>query len=172
MKKNKILLLPFLVFLMISLACEFSPFPEKKKIVESVSFPAKYTDKVAIKTWNECDTQASAVFTAFVDNTCVLEVTYPNAYQNFEGLTPGDAGYGACKPAGDTQGWYIYGNFDESSHVCAFTYCNDKTNYYAEGSLSFDSTLAYTSEGIECFVRDDGKRQIAVTRAKLYPATP
>ena len=129
---------------------------------EELYYPREFYGAAAIKTWNVCDTSASLNFTAFDDGTCVLLVNYHPAYQNFEGLLPGDAGYGECKSTTDTQAWYIYGSFERSEQVCKFTYCNDKENYTATGSLNFTGESAKAYEAITCSSRDNGEVQISV----------
>ena len=129
---------------------------------EELYYPREYFGAAAIKTWNVCDTSASLNFTAFDDGTCVLLVTYNPAYQNFEGLMPGDAGYGECKPTTDTLAWYIYGKFKKPEQVCKFDYCNDNALYSAGGSLQFYGSGTEAAAAITCSSKESGEMQISV----------
>ena len=157
-----------------SLACmicdEVNPGSRAEKILgcrdslasEVMNYPREYYGAAAIKTWNVCDTSASLNFKAYEDGTCVLSVSYISAYQNFEGLLPGDAGYGDCKSTTDSLGWEIHGKFDKSEQVCIFSYCNDDQDYSATGSLSFTGGDAKAYEAIKCTSRDKGEEQISI----------
>jgi hypothetical protein len=86
---------------------------------------------------------------------------------------PGDAGYGACKASGDTEGWSIYGSFDKTQQVCKFKYCNDSTAYGAAGNLLFSIIRAEPlSDSITCTYRENGEQKIKVIPGNLIPTTP
>lgn len=136
---------------------------------ENVStYPVTYTGAATLKTSNVCDSQASAAFTAYDDGTCVLTISFPLAYQNFEGLMPGDAGYGECKTkVDDLLGWTIYGEFDKKQQVCKFSYCNDKSYYSAKGHMTFSALQADLTQTVMCTSKESGEKQIEITDSSL-----
>lgn len=137
-----------------------------------VNFPVNYGGTAQIKTWNVCDTTANAAFKAFADGTCALMITYEPAYQNFDGLQPGDAGYGACKPSGDSLLVPFFGRFDKVQQVCKFTTCNNETDYTASGSLMFSTRQAAgVSDLITCTENSNGEVDIEVDVSTLAPST-
>lgn len=162
------------ILLLSSLACmicdEVTPGSQTEKILgcrdsqasEEMNYPREYYGAAAIKTWNVCDTRSSVNFKALDDGTCVLLVTYFPAYQNFEGLLPGDAGYGECKPTTDSLGLEIYGKFDKSEQVCKFKYCNDNALYSAGGSLQFYGSGTEADGAITCSSKESGEMQISL----------
>ncbi len=185
MKRNqKLLILSLIVLVSIScalcddmpsgsvferiLGCDYSSEAENTQLSK---YPQKYAGTVNIKTWTVCESQADATFSVFDDETCALSVSYPMAYQNYEGLMPGDAGYGACKPNGETELWIINGVFSKKQQVCKFKSCNDQ-NYIASGSIIFDlNTATGLSDSIQCS-NDKGEQQIQISLDKLFPISP
>ncbi len=164
MIKTKIILLPFLVVFLVSLACDadVGPIGVTDTPHLLLFYPVKYTGSVRIKNWNVCTTSASAAFTAFPDNTCSLQIQISEAYQDYEGLVPGDPGYGACKASGDTTGWTLYGNFDKSSNICEFHYCNEKSQFSASGFVGFGYFDAHSGLPIACASAENGETRLTV----------
>jgi hypothetical protein len=165
MKTKRILIV--LASLFVILGCNLGYTPKGDQLppeLQISNFPANYAGTVEINTGNKCDSRANAEFTAFDDQTCVLMVSYPIAYENYDGLLPGDPGYGACINSGDTQAWYINGTFEKGYQRCFFDeVCNYSEDYAAGGSLDFLPATTAAQGVIECSTRVDFKLQITIT---------
>lgn len=135
------------------------PYEDDKIVVKNMG----YTGTIDIVTYSPCETTASAILTAYDDNTCQLSLSYERTYSLPDGT---------CNPAGWTEKWNIFGNLDEIAAICNLQYCNEPSYYSASGKVRFNSTNAWGDQTITCSSKSNEMTDITINGFMLNLSTP